>query len=224
MANYCTAAELRTQIEKTGTTGSGTDAALGVIIEAVSRSIDNYTNRPDGFVAVTAAARYYTGLGHSYLLIDDCTTVTEVAVKDSYTDTTYTTWAATDWQAASGGPDRYNWNRTPYTMVVVLPTGDYSVFLDGMGNGRDLFTGLRTGENYGRAVPTVKVTATWGYSAAAPAQIKQATIALSARWFKQGQGAWSDTLASPELAQLIYRKENVDIQMMLKRFVRPAIG
>ena len=28
MTDYCTPAELRTQIEKTGTTGSGSDAAL----------------------------------------------------------------------------------------------------------------------------------------------------------------------------------------------------
>src|SRR5512139_1934645 len=105
MADYCTPAELRTQIEKTGITGSGSDAALGVIITAVSRSIDQYTNRPDGYVAISVAtARYYSGRGEAWLMIDECVEVTQVAVKDSISDTTYVTWAATDWQAASGGP------------------------------------------------------------------------------------------------------------------------
>jgi hypothetical protein len=31
-------------------------------------------------------------------------------------------------------------------------------------------------------------------------------------------------MASPELGSLIYRKENVDIKMMLERFKKPAIG
>lgn len=222
MANYCTAAELRTQIEKTGTTGSGTDAALSLIIEAASRTIDQYTNRKDGFVAsAVATARYYTGMGHPYLMIDECCAISEVAVKDSGTDTTYTVWAATDWQAAHGGPDDPDWNTLPYNLLVVLPTGSYAIFTSG-----EFVTkrGFRPTSDTIRGIPTAKVTAQWGYALHAPASIKEACIALSARWYKQGQGAWADTLVSPELGQLIYRRENLDIRMMLDRYVKPAIG
>lgn len=222
MANYCTAAELRTQIEKTGTTGSGSDAALGVIIEAASRAIDHYCNRPDGFISASGT-RYYTGQGRPYLLIDECTSITSVAVKDSATDTTYTTWTnGTDYQAASGDPEDPDWNSLPYNMLIVLPVGSYAVFTSG-----EFITkrGFSPTSDVVRGSPTVKVVANFGYAATtAPASIKQACIALSARWFKQGQGAWADTLASPELGQLIYRKENVDIQMMLMRYVKPAVG
>jgi len=70
----------------------------------------------------------------------------------------------------------------------------------------------------------VSVTANWGYAFHVPAAIKEACIGLSARWFKQGQSAWADTMASPELGQLIYQRENQDIKMMLMRYVKPAIG
>ena len=119
MALYCTPAELRTQIEKQGTTGAGADDALNLIIEAASRTIDRHCNRPDGFVALsTATMRYYTGLGKAYLLIDECVAVTAVSVKDSPSDTTYTAWSATDYQACTGDPEYPDWNKTPYSMIV----------------------------------------------------------------------------------------------------------
>ena len=219
---YATAAELRTQIEKTGTTGSATDAALGVILDAASQAIDNYCNRPDGFIGLAIGTdRYYSGLGYPWLMIDECVSVSAVAVKDSATDTTYTAWAITDYQIASGNPENPDWNRSPFDLLVVLPTGNYSIFTNGQFVQQRGF--VPTSE-VGFSVPTVKVTGKWGYATVAPPAIKQACIALSARWFKQGQAAWADTLASPELAQLIYRRENLDIRMMLARFQRPVIG
>jgi len=224
MATYCTAAELRTQVEKTGIAGADSDAALAIIIEAASRTIDRHCNRPDGFVALSvAAARVYAGQGKPYLLIDECTEITLVAVKDSSTDTTYTSWAATDWLKARGDPEDPDFNHTPYDLLLVLPTGNYSVFMNGQFTGK---RGFPPETETPFMIPTVQVTAKWGYATTVPGQIKQATIALAARWWKQGKGAWADTLASPELGQLIYRKENVDIRMMLveSRFVKPAIG
>ena len=219
---YATAAELRTQIEKTGTTGSATDAALLIILDAASQAIDNYCNRPDGFLSsAIATARYYSGQGNPWLMIDECTSIILVAVKDSGTDTTYTSWATTDWQAASGNPENPNWNRLPYDLLVALPTGNYSNFISGQFMSMRGF--LPTSE-VAFTTPTVQVTANWGYATTTPPAIKQACIALSARWYKQGQAAWADTLASPELAQLIYRRENLDIRMMLARFQRPVIG
>ena len=204
---YATAAELRTQIEKVGTTGSGSDAALGVILDAVTKTIDQHCNRPDGFLSSpVASARYYSGKGKPYLLIDECTAITEVAVKAAETDTTYTVWTASDWQAASGDPRRPAWNSLPYNLLIIPLGGNYAAF------------------TIGSQEPTVKTTANWGYAAIIPPAIKQATIALASRWYKQGQASWSDTLVSVELGQMIYRRENVDILKMLERFIRPAIG
>ena len=229
---YATPAELRTQINKVSTTGSGSDVNLTILLDAVSDLLDKFFNRPDGFTADTVAtARYFAGNGKPYLLIDECVEIATVAVKDSSSDTTYTDWTTPttnmagdgDWLAFAGDPKAPNFNDLPYTAIMVDPNGDYAVFTTGKFTTRG---GFRPSTGISRGAPTVKVTAKWGYSVAAPAVVKQATLALAARWFKQSEGAWSDTLASPDFGQMLYRRENADIRKMLEmsRLYKPAIG
>ena len=221
---YATEAELRTQINKLGLTGSGGVVAVDLLLDAATKTIDNYCNRPDGFVALAVAAtRPFPGSGKTYQWIDECVAITKVEVKDSPSDILYVTWTNPttdyagdgDWIPFRGDPSYPIFGQLPYHGIMIDPNGDYSDFASG-----------RYGESTGsrRSVPTVKVTAKWGYAASAPAGIKEACIALAARWFKQGEAAWADTMASPELGSLIYRKENVDIKMMLDRYKKPAIG
>lgn len=222
---YCTAAELRTQIEKTGVTGAASDAALAILIDAASRAIDNFCNRPDGFVSLsTAAARVYTGDGRPFILIDEFTSITALGVKDSPTDTTYTAWATTDYLPFSGDPEAPDWNSLPYNALMVLPSGDYSIFTNGVYRTTSGFRPDSDRLPYG--TPTVQATAKWGYAVTAPGAIKEATISLAARWMKRGQGAWSDTLASAEMGTLLYSAELRDVRFMLEagRYVRPATG
>lgn len=229
---YASKDELRTQINKAGTSGSGSDTNLDILIDAVSDLLDKFFNRPDGFIADAAAsARYFAGNGKPYILIDECVEISEVAVKDSPSDTTYTAWDSPttnlagdgDWLAFRGDVESPDFNNLPYTGVMIDPNGDYSVFTTGRYTTRG---GFRPSTSIHRGLPTVKVTSKWGYSVAAPAVIKQATLALSARWFKQSEGLWSDTLASPEFGQMLYRRENADIKSMLMsaRLYKPAIG
>ena len=211
MTNYAEIAEVKAQVGKTATDA---DPVLTAMVAAASRAIDNFCNRPDGFVAVsTATARVYTGTGKTWLRIDECAAITTVSVKESVSDTSYTDWVGTDWIAFRGDPERPNFNRTPYDAVMVLASGNYAAFLSG---------GLDSIAN-----PTVQITAKWGYATTVPDAIKQAAITLCARWWKRGESAWSDVLASGELGQLLYRKElDPDVKMMLVagRYVRRAIG
>ena len=222
---YATAAELRTQFDKTGTSGSGSDANLGIILDAVSQAIDRYFNRPNGwFVALAAAAaRIYPGSGKAYQLIEECVEITAVAVKNSPSASSYTAWAATDYIKFTGDPRFPDFNSTPYTGIMCDPNGNYSIFTSGSYGG---LSGFRPSGNMGRSVPTVQITAKWGYAATCPPVIKQATLALAARWFKEGQGAWSDTLASSDFGGLLYKAQNADIKLMLDqtRFFKPALG
>lgn len=223
MTSYCTPTEVRTQIERDGTTGSASDTALGVLISGVSDALDEYFNRPDGFLAIpVASARVFPGDGTATIYIDECVSVTIVAVKESPTDTTYTTWASTDWVAFSGSPNKPDFNRLPYTGLMTLPSGDYTYFTSGRFTSARGFTPIGV---FTRSVPTVQVTARWGYALSIPPLIKEATIALSARMFKQGQGAWSDTIANAEFGGLIYKAENADIKMLLDsaRYYRPPV-
>lgn len=229
---YCLPAELRTQIEKDGTTGSASDAALMILIKAASQVIDRYFNRPDGYFKAEAigTARYFAGLGKPYIIIDDFASYTQVAVKDSPTDTTYTVWVdGTDYQAFSGDPLSPNFNDTPYTGFMCLPGGDYTYFTSGRygSTPRGFRPHPDDGPSLGRSVPTVRVTAVWGWATTPPDSIKAVTIGLAARWFKRGQSSWADAVAATEMGTLLYSsREYSDLKMMLEslRMFKPAIG
>lgn len=226
MARYATTNELKDQIGKTGVSS---DAELEILLDAVSQFIDTFCNRPDGFdAATTATARTYVGSGGVIQWIDPCVQVTQVSVKDSPSDTTYTAWAAADWIAATGDPTTPDFNHTPYTFIVVSAVGDYDTFTSGHYEG---LRGFRPDEPQGRGVPTVQVTARWCESDEVPPLIKQATIAQAARWYKRGQSGWADILTMSEFGTLQFRTNvqsalDPDIRAMLTggRFIRPAIG
>jgi hypothetical protein len=218
MADYCSAAEVKAQPDITGT---DSDTIINAFIGAASRTIDGFCNRPDGFVApAVAAARYFVGNGKPYLFIDEFATASglAVAVKDSPSDDEddYVTWTVgvmgttteADVFPATGDPKFPDYNHTPYTMLLCGANGDYSVFTAGHG------------------LPTVKVTARWGYAVQVPAQIKQATIIQVSRWLKRGQSGWADSIGNGETGTLDFRKAlDPDVQLILKlgRFVRPAV-
>lgn len=225
MANdYATLAELKLRLN-ISSADSDRDTALEAMLDAAAAAIDRYCNRPDGFVAdSTASARVYPGSGAAVQRIDECVAITTVAVKDSTTDDDYTDWAATDWQAFRGDPNYPDFNTLPYTMLMVTADGDYAVFTSGRYRSRG---GFRPYTLSDRRVPTVQVTAKWGYAVTCPAQITEATVLQAARWWKRAQSSWADTLGNADVGTLMYRKSvDPDLQMMLDngRFVRPSIG
>ncbi len=227
---YATVAELKADINLDSTSD---DTTLARLLDAASSTIDHFCNRPDGFVAPSAATcRYYVGDGSSCQRIDECVAITSVAVKDSPTDTAYTAWTSPttnmagdgDWVAFSGERESPNYNDTPYTGLLVDPNGSYSVFTNGA------YVGLRGFPPAGttrRNLPTVRVTARWGYAVTAPAAIKSACVMQTARWYKRLQSSMADVLASGEMGMLMYRQElDPDIKHILVggRYVRPAVG
>jgi hypothetical protein len=205
-ASYCTVAELRAAIDKTSATD---DATLQLIIDGASGAIDNFCNRPDGFVALALAlARIYPGSGHEWQRIDECVEVTLVRLKSSATDT-YSTLLATDYLKATGDRARPEYNVTPYTALRTDENGDYSIWYKDGG------------------YPTVEVTAKWGYAVTVPPEIRQACIITAARWYKRGQSAWSDVLASGEMGMLMYRQAlDPDVKniLVMGRFVKATVG
>ena len=115
------------------------DAALDLIIEAVSREIEHWTGRR--FQPVTQT-RYYTAHCGWRLAVDDLLSVTTLKTDEDGDRTYERTWAGTDyelwpWNAPNDFPAR------PYTSIQTTPNGNYS---------------FPTG---GRAV---EIAARWGYS------------------------------------------------------------
>ena len=225
---YGTAAELRSQIDLDS---ASDDALLLVLLGAASRAIDNFCNRAeDGFTAPAAGtARIYPGSGRGVQWIDECVAISAVAAKTSPTAATYTAWVAGDWIAATGDPKRPDFNRTPYRFLVLDPGGDQAWFPSGRWSYTPGFrpTESEIQDQLPYAVPTVQVTARWGYAATTPDPIKQATITMAARMYKRGGSGWADTLANADMGQLLYRAAlDPDVKMLLQmgRYVRPAIG
>ena len=234
---YITAAEVRARIDKTNIDD---DTIITALITAAEIAINNWTNHPDGFEALTVAtARLFVGNGKGYLLIDENAEVEKVEVKSSISDTTFTEWTAPatavsldgDWIPGAGDPQSPLFGQTPYDLLLVDINGGESHFTSGY-LGRYSFGGdysmshnaarhLRPGQ------PTVRVTAKWGYSITPPATIKEACGMQVARWYKRLQGAMSDSLASTEFGEISYVQVlDPDIKAILftGRYVKPATG
>jgi len=219
MADYATTAEVKTRINKTR---ADEDASIAALITAASRAIDEYCNRPDGFVAPAAGvARLYTGTGDFYMFVDEFIAVSAVEVKDSPSDTTYVAWSSGDYLAFAGDPATPEFNRLPFHGLMVSATGDYDIFTSGQYSSRRPGQPSRTTR---RGVPTVRVTARWGYAATVPAVVKEACIAQTARWLKRSEAAWADSIAKGEFEQLQYFKGlDEAVQLMLSQMIRMAI-
>ena len=194
MTVYATAAELRDRINKSKTDD---DTILLALLTGASLSIDNFCHRPEGFVSLaTAAARLFAGNGKAYLYLPEFTAVTVVEIKDSLTDSTYSTWTATDYVAFGGDfkhPDFQPTSRgRPYDGLMVTPDGNFSIFTKGGGKEQQIYT--------------CRITANWGFSATVPADIKEATLMTAARWYKRYEGSMADALASGDFGKLVFTK------------------
>jgi hypothetical protein len=231
--SYATVAELKKDINLTDASGTWT-ATLQRCLDAATKAINRFCRRPDGFVAdTTATARYYPGSGGPVQRIDECASVTAVAVKDSSSDDedSYTSWTVgtvgsttgADVFPATGDPEYPDFNSTPHTFLLVGANGSYSTFPSGRYTTRG---GFEPEFVTTRGVPVVKVTARWGYAATVPDDIKEATIMQSARWYKRLQSAMADSVASADFGVLQYRKLDPEIQHILVDggYIRRSIG
>lgn len=232
-AEYANVSDLRNTFNKTS---HADDAVLCSLLEAAGLAIDNFCKRPDGFLALEdATARYYPGSGNAYQWIDECTSVSVVAVKDSPSDdeSDYVSWTvgtigatnSADVFPATGDPEYPNFNTTPYTILVIGANSDYTYFTSGSYTYKPGFPPAYHVTPRGTA--TVKVTATWGYAEAVPQTIKTATMMQAARWYKRFESAMADVVADGALGQLLYRQElDPDVKMILVagRYVKMSIG
>jgi hypothetical protein len=233
MPIYATTAEVKQDINMIS--GSD-DATLGRLLRAATQKIDQLCNRPDGFIATTVASqRFYSGTGKTWMPIDECTEITGVAAKDSITDTAYVAWDVPttnlagdgDYVAARGDWRFPDYNGLPFTLLLIDPNGDESVFTGGRYAGTTGLIPIGTFERNARGLPTVRVTARWGYANEVPPDIKQAAIMQVGRWYKRIQSSMADTLASPDLGTLLFRLSlDPDIKGIIidGRYVRPPVG
>lgn len=151
---YGTLAEFKARyIPGTPATDTARDASIELIIQGVSRLIDEHTHRI--FYTSTAhTVKYYTPKSWDFVLTDDIISIdTGGLTMDLDNDGTYeTVWATTDFLLMPP-------NSPPYSWIEIAPGGQYTFPLTTNG---------------------IKVTGSFGYSAV-PDTIREATYLQSYR-------------------------------------------
>lgn len=222
---YATIAELRAQF---GALSSEKDDFIQRCLNAAAEALDKMCNWNVPLGAPTATStRMYPGSGTAVQDIDLCVSVTTVEIKESPTDTAWTTVTAGTYLPFRGEARFPDFNSTPYNGLVLLgsgrttfPSGSYNTTLLGY----QPVLGESAYRGYG--LPTVRVTGRFGYATEIPPNAKQAVLTQASRWLKRGEAAWSDTLSKGDLGQLQYRKAlDPDVAAMIvqARLVKPTI-
>lgn len=196
MAMYASVDQVRIRMHQNVALNADQSTMLEEIITAASRGIDRVCRViDDNFQAVgVAAIKYFTAFGDPFLRIPPCTSITTVAVKASAASTTYTDWDTPttamagdgDWIPARGDPADPIYNTPPYNLLMIEPTGEHAIFLDGSGR------------------PVVKITAVWGAEASVPDDIREACCMQSIKWYKRYQGGQSTELGGSDFGEITY--------------------
>ena len=200
MADYCTFLEIKQAMPDSPlATLAGTEhaTAFSAMITSASRLIDREVGRwPNYFYPTTdGETRYFDGSGKSWQDIDECVSITSLAVAESggVDSTSYTTWGSTEYLAI---PYNYAVLGQPITALEIDAYGAKSVFY--------------------RYRKSVKLTGIFGYSSTPPDDIKQACKIQVMRWYMRAKQAWQDAGASVELGQMIYVQQlDPDIKNLL---------
>lgn len=160
--DYVTSAELKAYL---GLTQTGNDAQIADAITTASREVDGHCRRRF-YTDATATARVFHRVDNHSARIDDCVVGSITSVQlDTGTDQTWSrTLASNEWMAypLNGVGD----SGEPWPVTKIRTAGQLLIPVDETSN-----------------LPTVKVTARWGWPAV-PQPVKQAALILAAEIYK----------------------------------------
>ena len=204
MANdYATLAQVQAGFPDS-TISTTTDTAftgiIGSMITRASRLIDREVGRWPGYFYPTtdAVTRYYDGTGDTEQCIDDCCSLTSVAVAESggIDSTSYTTWTEdTDFYVSP-----YNWSAN------IEPVGELVI---------DWNSGKPGWYGYRKAV---KVVGIFGWSTTLPDDINEACIIQAVRWYMRSKQGYQDASANPEVGRIYMTKLDPDVVNILHSY------
>lgn len=205
---YATADEVFDSINQTSKSDTG---QVNRILRTVSRWIDGYMNRGEyGFVAEsTASARVYAGEAKAYLYVMDFVELSTVKMKTSIDQTTYDyTFTSGEIIPFRGDPRRPNYNKLPYHGILVAYNATYPFFTSGRpASVSRKWNRLHPDTNNNiTSLPTVEVTAKYGYAVSVPDVIKEVTIMETIRLYKQERAGMGDAGMNVEIGQTQFVK------------------
>jgi hypothetical protein len=194
MADYCSSSDVKAEMPDSSlasSTDATYDTAIGTLITAVSRLIDKQVGRePNWFASTDSETRYYDGSGEVTQEIDECHTLTSVAVSESgsIVNSEYTAWTLdTDYYVS---PYNYSALGLPIDRLIADWNG--------------------TKYKFPRYRKAVKVVAQFGYSATPPDDIKQACIIQSMRWFGRAKQMFQDQGGGDWAGQTVFARSELD--------------
>ena len=170
---YATLAEVKAAL-RIPSADTVDDTLLEYAIEAASRAIDTYTGRH--FYSAGTATRIFVADSNQYLVIDDASSITQVATADDLDSNFNTIWDATDYQKEPLNNVMSGMTGWPTTAIRAVDDLLFPV------NGQEAL---------------VRITGVWGWSAV-PFAIKKATIIQAAYFFKRDESPLG-VLSSPDL-------------------------
>jgi len=159
--SYATLVQVKAAL-RMGTADTTDDSLLEMAIESASRMIDDDCDRVF-YASGTGVTRYFESCDEDELDIDDCISISSIAIDWDY-DGVYETTLGT--------------------------AGYRTVPLNGVQAGRPWpITGIETRIGYYLPtfdeVPTVAITGNWGFGTAVPTEVTQACVIQSLRVFKR---------------------------------------
>jgi hypothetical protein len=175
-------------------TDSIDDSLLETAVESASRLVDGFAGR--NFYPNGTATRFFTPEDTILCEVDDLISLTSLVVAADLDGVFDQTWNSTDYQLEplNGRAD----GLTGWPVTRIRAVGDY-VF----------------GTNIGEA--SVRVTGTWGWSAA-PVAIKQATIIQASRIFKRLDSPLG-VLSAPDLGYIrVGTRLDPDVQQLVEPY------
>ena len=190
---YCTLADIKASL-RIPSPDTVDDSLLETAIESASRLVDGFAGR--NFYPNGTATRFFTPEDTIVCEIDDLISLTSLVVSADLDGVFDETWNSTDYQLEplNGRAD----GLTGWPATRIRAVGDY-VF----------------GTNIGEA--SVRVTGTWGWSAA-PVAIKQATIIQASRIFKRLDSPLG-VLSAPDLGYIrVGTRLDPDVQQLVEPY------
>lgn len=190
---YCTLAEVKAAL-RIPNADTVDDALLETAVESASRLVDGYANR--NFYSSGSATRFFTPEDRIVCEIDDLISLTSLVVSADLDGVFDQTWTSTDYQLEplNGRAD----GLTGWPATRIRAVGDY-VFATNIGEA------------------SVRVTGTWGWSAA-PIAVKQATVIQASRIFKRLDSPLG-VLSSPDLGYIrVGTRLDPDVQQLVEPY------
>jgi hypothetical protein len=190
---YCTLADIKASL-RIPSPDTVDDSLLETAIESASRLVDGFAGR--NFYPNGTATRFFTPEDTIVCEIDDLISLSSLVVSGDLDGVFDQTWNSTDYQLEplNGRAD----GLTGWPATRIRAVGDY-VF----------------GTNIGEA--SVRVTGTWGWSAA-PVAIKQATIIQASRIFKRLDSPFG-VLSAPDLGYIrVGTRLDPDVQQLVEPY------